>query len=90
MNEKLLERKLREAVKRMGGVALKLYSAYHTGLPDRLVLMPGGRASFVELKTTGKKPTPPQRKALAELRGMGFGAFVVDSPESLDKYLGTL
>lgn len=90
MNEKLLERKLREAVRRMGGTALKLYSAYHTGLPDRLVLMPGGRASFVELKTTGRKPTPLQRKAIADLRGLGFPACVVDSPESLDEYLGTL
>lgn len=90
MNEKLIERKLREAVRRKGGVALKLYSAYHTGLPDRLVLMPGGKARFAELKTTGKKPTALQEKAIAELRAMGFDAEVIDTQEKLDEFIRTL
>lgn len=90
MKEKLLERKLREAVKRKGGEALKLYSAYHTGMPDRLVLMPGGKASFAETKTTGRKPTALQEKAMGRLRAMGFKAEVVDTQEALDEFLGGL
>lgn len=90
MNEKLIERKLREGVKRKGGIALKLYSAYHTGLPDRLILMPEGRASFAELKTTGKKPTPLQEKAISELREMGFMAEVIDTQEKLDRFIDEL
>lgn len=90
MNEKLIEKKLREAVKRRGGMAVKLYSAYHTGLPDRLVLMPDGKASFAELKTTGKKPTRLQELAMTELRKLGFKAEVVDSQESLDKFIEEL
>ena len=62
MNEKLIERKLREGVKALGGLALKFSSPYHRGVPDRIVLMPGGRMYFVELKTTGKKPTLLQQK----------------------------
>ncbi len=90
MNEKLIERKLREGVRRKGGIALKLYSAYHTGLPDRLVLMPEGKARFAEIKTTGKKPTPLQEKAIAELRAMGFKAEVIDTQEELDRFIDEL
>ena len=87
MNEKLIERKLRESVKKLGGVALKFSSAYHRGMPDRIVLMPGARIAFAELKTTGKKTTELQKKAIAELQTMGFKAEVIDSQESLDKFL---
>lgn len=90
MNEKLIEKKLREGVKSLGGIALKLYSAYHIGLPDRLVLMPGGQAYFAEIKTTGKKPTKLQEKTITELRALGFKAEVLDSQESLDKFMEDL
>lgn len=90
MNEKLIERKLREKVKSKGGIALKLYSAYHTGLPDRLVLMPGGKARFAEIKTTGKKPTALQVKAIKELQEMGFDAEVIDNQEKLEHFINTL
>lgn len=87
MNEKLIERKLREGVKALGGLALKFSSPYHRGIPDRIVLMPGGQTFFVELKTTGKKPTELQKKALTELRSLGFKADVIDSQESLNNFL---
>lgn len=87
MNEKLIERKLRESVKKLGGLALKFSSPYHRGMPDRIVLMPQGRTYFVELKTTGKKPTELQKKALAELRAMGFNVCIIDSQESLNNFL---
>lgn len=87
VNEKLIEKKLREEVKKLGGLALKFSSPYHRGIPDRIVLMPGGCTSFAEIKTTGKKPTLLQEKAIAELRAMGFKAEVIDSQDGLDKFL---
>lgn len=87
MNEKLIEKKLRESVKKLGGVALKLFSPSFTGLPDRLILMPGGRARFAEIKTTGKTATPRQNAVLGMLSKLGFLAVVVDSQESLDELL---
>lgn len=87
MNEKLIERKLRESVKKLGGLALKFSSPYHRGMPDRIILMPENRIAFAELKTTGKKPTELQKKAIAELRAMGFKAEVIDSQEGLNKFL---
>lgn len=87
MNEKLIEKKLREGVKALGGIALKFSSPYHRGIPDRIVLMPQGNAYFVELKSTGKKPTKLQEKALSELRELGFDARIIDNQESLNEFL---
>lgn len=87
MNEKLIERKLREEVKKRGGLAVKLFSPSFTGLPDRLILTQGGKASFAEIKTTGKKPSPRQRIVLGTLRQLGFKVEVIDSEESLTDFL---
>lgn len=87
MNEKLIEKKLREAVKKLGGKALKFSSPYETGYPDRLILMPGGKTYWVELKTTGKKPTEKQLLKQNELRSLGFVSEVIDSIETLNNFL---
>ena len=87
MNEKLIEKKLREGVKNSGGIALKFSSPYHRGIPDRIVLMPKGRGYFVELKSTGKKPTPLQAKAMSDLESLGFEVRVIDRQEELNRFL---
>lgn len=87
MNEKLIEKKLREAVKKLGGKALKFSSPYETGYPDRLILMPGGRTYWAELKTTGKRPTEKQLLKQFELRSLGFVSEVIDSIETLNNFL---
>lgn len=48
--EKEIEAKLRDRVKRAGGLCLKWVCPGWAGVPDRLVLLPGGRVVFVELK----------------------------------------
>lgn len=54
MKEAQLEALFFAKVKQAGGMAIKLMPT-HAGVPDRLVLMPGGRMFLVELKTeTGK------------------------------------
>ena len=55
-SEKQLERLLKSTVElTMHGLCLKLLSQHMIGLPDRLCLLPKGKAFFVEVKTTGKK-----------------------------------
>lgn len=90
MTEKLLEKQLREKVKSLGGKALKYYNPWEAGFPDRLVLMPGGRSYWVELKTTGKKPTRLQEIQQGKLITLGFQVFVVDSEATLAKFLNTI
>lgn len=82
-SEKKLEAALVRDVAKMGGLAVKLTSQFHRGLPDRLVLLPGGRADFVELKSTGKKPTDLQLVTHGRLRAMGFGVKVIDNAVDL-------
>jgi len=86
MNEKLIEKKLRELVKKLGGIALKFFCMSFTGMPDRIVLMPGGRIWFVELKSTGMKPTPRQAIVHAFLRKLGFEVWVIDTQEGLTEF----
>ena len=59
MDEKQIERKLREQARLRGGLALKFTSPGFDGVPDRLLLFSGGRAAFAEIKTTGNKPSDP-------------------------------
>ena len=47
MREKQIEQKLVRAVKNMGGIAPKLVSPGFDGMPDRIVLLPGGHIGFV-------------------------------------------
>ena len=76
--EREIERKLVEAVRKTGGLALKFVSPGWSGAPDRIVLLPGGKAGFVEVKAPGKKPRPLQVRRKKQLEQMGFKVFVLD------------
>lgn len=86
-SEKALEAELRERCKALGWMCIKLTSQYQRGLPDRLILMPGGLVCFAEIKTTGKKPTALQRVTHERLRALGYRVEVVDTTESLDNLI---
>lgn len=85
--EKTVEAYLRQRVKAHGGLALKLVCPGWTGVPDRLILMPGGRVYFAETKELGEKPRPRQRYVHDRLRALGFTVFVPDSKTSVDALL---
>ena len=86
-SEKVLEAELRERCKVLGWMCIKLTSQYQRGLPDRLILMPGSRVCFAEIKTTGKRPSALQRVTHERLRALGYRVEVVDTSESLDNLL---
>lgn len=81
MNEKLIERKLYKKVKDLGGLAIKFFSPWFTGMPDRIVLMPAGRIWFVEIKTTGKPLKPRQAIVRKLLLKLGFEVYLLDTEE---------
>lgn len=87
MEEKRIERKLVKMTSQMGGMALKFVSPGCAGVPDRLVLLPGGKFAFVELKAPGKKPRPLQIRRISQIRRLGFLVFVVDRPEQVANIL---
>lgn len=52
-------------------------------MPDRLVLLPGGRFAFVEVKAPGEKPRPLQTARHKLLRKLGFSVYVLDGMEQI-------
>ena len=50
MREKTIERKLTLMVKKRGGICPKFVSPGYDGMPDRIVLLPGGHMAFVEVR----------------------------------------
>lgn len=83
MREKIIEQLLVKAVKNSGGIAPKLVSPVFDGMPDRLVLLPGGKIGFVEVKAPGKEPRPLQVARHGLLRRLGFKVYVLDAPEQI-------
>ena len=83
MTEKELELMLVKEVRRRGGRAFKFISPGINGVPDRLVLLLGGKAGFVEVKAPGKKMRPNQIKRKNELESLGFLVYCLDNPEQI-------
>jgi len=86
-SEKLIEKKLKKEVEKLGGLALKFQSSFYTGFPDRIVLTAKTKIYFVELKSEGKKPTLKQLYVHKVLRGLGFEVFVIDTLDLLEKFI---
>ncbi len=83
MREKEIEQKFRMAVKNSGGLALKFVSPGYDGMPDRLVLYPGSRLGFVEVKAPGEIPRLLQLARIEMLKEMGFKVYVLDDEKMI-------
>ena len=84
MSESALERRLTHEIRALGALCIKLTSPGFAGVPDRLVLLPGGVCVFVEMKAPGKTERPRQVYVQRVLRGLGFTVFgSVDSVEKI-------
>lgn len=84
MLEKQIEKRLFDSVKAIGGLAHKYTPANWKGAPDRIILLPGGRAEFVELKAPYKKLRKLQEKRRKELEARGFTVHKIDSMKDVD------
>jgi hypothetical protein len=88
MLEKSVEDYLVAEVERRGGLCIKLNPAGYKGIPDRLVVLPGGYVAFLELKR-------PKRGVIARLQlwwrarlaGLGVPAGFLDTKEQVDELL---
>ena len=87
MREKTTEQKLTQMVKVSGGIAPKFVSPGFDGMPDRLVLLPGGKCGFVEVKCRGEKPRPLQEVRHGMLRRLGFKVYVLDQAGQIGEVL---
>lgn len=86
-SEKAIEAYLRRRVEAEGGICLKYSNPNQVGYPDRAVLLPGGMTLWVELKSTGEKPSKLQRERFREMEGIGHSVAVLDSKEAVDRFM---
>ena len=85
MLEKKVEQHLRDSVRALGGWCLKLVCPGFTGMPDRLILIPGGVMCFAETKRPGQTERQRQAFVQSRLRKMGYTVFSsVDSWRKVD------
>jgi len=87
MEENRVENYLIRKVEKLGGKAYKWNPTGVIGVPDRMVLLPGGKVIFVELKAPGKKARKIQEYRAKQLRELGFQVECLDTVEKVDKLL---
>ena len=87
IRERDLERKLSKATAERGGFCLKFTPTNWVGAPDRLVVLPGGRIGFVEIKAPGQRARPLQLARHRQLRKLGCYVAVLDDPAKVDTIL---
>lgn len=86
MRESEIEKILVREVKRAGGRAYKWVSPGNDGVPDRIVVFPGKRPIFVELKTETGKLTALQRVQINNLKTLGQAVEVVRGIDGLSQF----
>lgn len=90
MEESRIENYLKKQVEKMGGKAYKWNPTGVIGVPDRMVLLPGGKVIFVELKAPGKKLRKIQEHRAKELRELGFQVECLDDFRKVDLFIKEL
>lgn len=82
MRERDVERRLESLARRHGGVCWKWESPV-AGVPDRILILPGGRVVFVEVKRPGGRTRPVQDAIIRRMRGLGADVRIVDDADGL-------
>lgn len=90
MTEKQVEQRLVNGVKALGGSAYKFVSPGNVGVPDRLVVMPGGRVFFVELKTDNGRLSKMQARQMERLMELRQQVECLHGRGDVDRFLKKL
>ena len=90
MREKVIEQKLVQAVKKIGGLAIKFNSPGLSGMPDRLVILPMNTMAFVEVKAPRGRPRTLQVKRHELLRRLGCRVFVLDDAGKISELMSAM
>lgn len=86
MSEKALEQYLVRHAAKNGYLCFKWVSTAQRGVPDRIVIAPGGRITFVELKNPNGngRLSPLQEVVIHHLIEQGCDVRVLSSKEGVD------
>lgn len=89
MLESDIEKRLVREVRKMGGMAYKFVSPGNTGVPDRIVILPGV-ITFIELKTETGRLSPGQKKQIRKLKDLGMKVVVLHGMKELEEFLNEI
>ena len=85
--EKDIERKLKATVATFGGQCLKWVCPGWSGVPDRIILLPGGRVIFVELKRPkGGVVSGLQHYWRRKLQDLGFSVYYIYNEKDIKDF----
>lgn len=84
--ERDVEAYLSEHVRRLGGLSYKL-APTTAGLPDRLLVLPGGRIMLAEVKRPGEKLRRVQEEIRRRLGARGVTVLVIDNKDDVRKLI---
>lgn len=87
MLEKDIEKVLVTEVRKLGGRAYKWVSPGNDGVPDRIVVLPGMRPVFVELKSDTGKLSTLQSVQIRRLQDMGQDVRVLRGIQEVEQFL---
>ena len=90
VSEKAIERYLVDQARQKGLPCLKYSNPNMVGYPDRLLVLPGAKVVWVELKSKGRKTSKIQDERIAQLRNMGHEIRVIDNKTDIDKLINSL
>lgn len=87
MKESAIEAKLVKGIREAGGLCYKFTSPGNPGVPDRIIILPGGRVVFAELKTEIGRLSSIQRWQTGELQARGAEVRVLKGLEQVQDFL---
>lgn len=85
--ESNLEAKLRKRVEAAGGYCLKWESSSSLGLPDRVLVLPGGRTIYAEMKAQNGRLSAPQKKWRERFLVLDHEHVVIKDTKGLREFL---
>ena len=90
MRERDIEKKLVCEIRKMGGEAFKWTSPGNDGVPDRIVMLPGGRLIFVELKADRGQLSPIQKVQIRRIEKLGQEVCIVRGMDGLEEFIDAI
>ena len=88
--EKEIEKRLRDGIKKTGGICYKWVSPGNSGVSDRIVILRSGELIFVELKTDSNTTKPNQKIQIQKLRDLNQRVTVLYGLSGVDNFLGLI
>ena len=87
MKESSIEQGLRTRLQRLGCLFYKFVSPGNNGVPDRIVITPGGTIIFAELKTERGTLSPEQRVQIRRITDHNARAVVIYGKKDADSFV---